>query len=77
MEFEKYMGIEDALAVYNFFSVLFQYYLKRALRKTKKALKQMKRKGSPEIKAKVEETERTMNLFLQMLNESRAINGSL
>ena len=76
MEFEKHMGIEDALAVYNFFTVLFQYYLKRAMRRTRKVLKQMKRKGSPEIKEKVEETEKALKVFETMVKESRAINGS-
>jgi hypothetical protein len=75
MEFEKYMGIEDALAVCHFFSVLFQYYLRIALRRSKKALKQIRRKGTPELKAEAEKAERMVKTYQSLLKEYRAING--
>lgn len=75
MELEKHMGIEDALSVCHFFSVLFQYYLRIALRKAKRALRQIKRKGNQELKAEVEKAEKMVETYRSLLKEYRAING--
>lgn len=74
-EFEEHMGIEDALAVCNFFSVLFRYYLRRAVRKARKALKQIKKEGSPELKEEAEKTEKMLMIYKELLNESRRSDG--
>lgn len=75
MDFEFYMGMEDALSVYNFFTVLFRHYLRRAMKTAKRTLKQMKRKGNQEIKEQAERAEKTLETYQKILKEYRRING--
>lgn len=46
-DIEKYLSVEEALSICDFFTTLSLHYLRRTLRKAKKALKQAKRDGIP------------------------------
>lgn len=75
LDLEFHMGMEDALSVYSFFTVLFQWYLRRAIKRAKKALRQIKKNGSPEMKQEAEKAEKMLETYKSLQKEYRRISG--
>lgn len=47
LDIDKYLSVEEALSICDFFTTLSELYVRRTLRKARKALKQAKRAGVP------------------------------
>lgn len=47
LDIERYLSVEEALSICDFFTTLSEAYLRRTLRKARKALKQAKKQGLP------------------------------
>ena len=66
IDIDKYLSVEEALSICDFFTTLSELYVRRTLRKAKKALKQAKRDGVP-----TEEAEKIVADYLKSI----AISG--
>lgn len=62
-DIDRYLSVEEALSICDFFTTLSELYLKRTLRKAKKALKQAKRDGIP-----TEEAEKIVTEYLKAIS---------
>lgn len=68
-DIDNFMGIEEALGVCDFFTMLFQAYSRRVIRKAKKALKQAAKAGVP--MDKIQEAQDKLKTYCQAIRYLR------
>lgn len=64
-DIENFLGIEEALGVCDFFTLLYRAYSKKVLKKTKKALIQAKKAGVPETE--IQQAQQKIDMFCHLI----------